>query len=174
MNKLQFIRDNYPIHKSMRGWFGWRLFEAMAEDERIWLILPDLGYKLFDLHLEHFPERVKSIGASEQAACGICVGLALEGKIPFLYSITTFLLYRGFEWHRNYLNHEGIPVRLVGSGLDDDYKHDGITHQPWEAERVLRLFPRIQTHFPKDKEEIPGIVQSMIENDEPSFLCLRR
>lgn len=105
---------------------------------------------------------------------GAAVGATLSGRIVFCYSITPFLLYRPFEWHRNFLQHEGVAVRLVGSGLDNDYAHDGITHHAYDAKAVLSLFPRIQTHFPTDKSEIPGIVQAMIETDEPSFLCLRR
>lgn len=168
------IIDCYPVHDSMRGWFGFELFKAMERDDRIFLILPDLGFKLFDLHLECFPERVKSIGASEQAALGIAVGLSLEQKIPFVYSITSFLLYRGFEWIRNYINHENIPVRLIGSGAEDDYKHDGITHQPFEAKQVLNLFPNIIQRWPDCKEQIPSIIDLMVNVDKPQFLCLRR
>lgn len=166
--------DNWQLHPSMRGQFSFELFKRMAENDKIWLILPDLGYGVFDKHLEHFPDRVKSIGASEQAAMGICAGLALEGKIPFIYSITTFLLFRPFEWIRNYLNHEGIPVRMIGSGLDDDYKHDGITHHAFDAKATLDLFPRIDQHFPESKDGISPILNYMIVSNSPSFICLRR
>lgn len=127
-----------------------------------------------DNHRSDFPDRFINTGASEQAAAGVCVGLALEGFKPFFYSITSFLLFRCLEWHRNFLQHEGVPVRLVGSGLDDDYKHDGITHHSFDAKAVLALFPRIKTYFPSDKSEIPDIVHSMVSMDEPAFLCLRR
>lgn len=165
---------NWQLHPSQRGQFGFEMYKAMAADDRIWIVAADLGYGLFDAHKEDFPTRFLNPGASEQAAAGICVGLALNGFKPFLYSITTFLLFRAAEWHRNYLDHEGIPVRLVGSGLDDDYRHDGITHHAYDAKAVLALFPRIQTHFPTDKSEVPAIVRTMIDTDEPSFLCLRR
>lgn len=167
--------NDYPLHDSIRGWFGRALYFEMQKNEDIWLILPDLGYKLFDLHLRDFPERVKSIGASEQAALGIAVGLALQKKIPVVYSITTFLIYRGFEWTRNYLQHEGIAVRLVGSGFEADYAHDGVTHQPWEVEQVMHhIFPQIATAIPWDKNDIPELVRKMIATNRPSFLCLRR
>lgn len=163
-----------PRHDSIRGWFAAYLHEEMKMNDRIWVLTGDLGFGMFDQIRDDFPKRFLNVGASEQALLGAGIGLALEGQIPFCYSITTFLLYRGFEWIRNYLHHESIPVRLVGSGLNDDYKHDGFTHQPYEAKRVLYLFNNIVTYFPGEKEEIPGIVRKMIHDSHPCFLCLRR
>lgn len=163
-----------PRHDSIRGWFAAELHDHMSKDDRIWCLTGDLGYAMLDKIRDDFPDRFINVGASEQLMIGSAVGLALSGKIPFVYSITTFLIYRPFEWIRNMLQHEGIPVRLVGSGLDDDYKHDGITHQPHEVEEVMELFPRILTYWPSIKEEIPEVVEHMIRNDQPSFLCLRR
>ncbi len=172
MTILELI-DQYPVHDSIRGAFAFELFKAMAADDRIWLILPDLGYGMFDLHLEHFPERVKQIGASEQCAIGLAVGLALSGKIPIVYSITTFLLYRPFEWIRNYLEHEKIPVLLVGSGWQDDYKHDGITHQPLDGWEVLGMWSNVRNYFPI-KSLVGEEFRTMLAADEPAFMCLRR
>lgn len=163
-----------PKHDSIRGWFAASLHEAMSKDDRIWLLVGDLGYGMMDQIRDDFPDRFLNVGASEQLLIGAGVGLALRGKIPFCYSITTFLLFRPLEWIRNYLQHEGIAVRLVGSGWSDDYKHDGITHQPFELERVMKLFPRIPLAIPSRKEAVPDIVKMMVETDGPSFICLRR
>ena len=113
-----------PKHDSIRGWFAAALHDEMEKDDRIWLLTGDLGYGMLDQIRDDFPERYLNVGASEQLLIGAGVGLALSGKIPFCYSITTFLIYRAFEWHRNYLNHEKIPVMLIGSGYEDDYSHD--------------------------------------------------
>lgn len=163
-----------PRHDSMRGWFAAELHEAMELDDRIWCLTGDLGFSMLDNIRDSFPDRFLNCMASEQAMAGIAVGLALEGKRPFVYSITTFLLLRPMEWWRNYVNHENIPVRLVGSGMNDDYKHDGITHQPFEAKQVLNLFPNIVQRWPDCKEQIPAIVDLMVNVDKPQFLCLRR
>lgn len=166
--------EKWELHPSPRGYFARELYKQMSTDDRIWLLTGDLGYGVLDAMRDDFPDRFLNCGASEQAMLGIAVGLALEGKIPVVYSITSFLLYRPFEWIRNYLQHEGIPVRLVGSGLDDDYKHDGITHHTFDAKAILALFPRINTLFPATKEDVPEMLQAVIGLNEPSFLCLRR
>lgn len=167
-----------PKHDSIRGWFAAALHEEMEKDDRIWCLTGDLGYGMMDMIRDDFPKRFVNVGASEQLLIGAGVGLALDGKIPFCYSITTFLIYRAFEWHMNYLSHEKIPVRLVGSGYEDDYKHDGKTHQPYHLFGMDGLFetqlPNIEYYFPSSKEDVPAKVSGMIVNNRPSFMCLRR
>lgn len=168
------VSEMKPTHDSIRGWFAAALHDEMEKDERVWCLTGDLGWGMLDKIRDDFPDRFRNVGASEQTLIGAGVGLALSGKIPFVYSITTFLIYRAFEWHRNFLHHENIPVLLVGSGLDDDYKHDGISHQPFEVREVLGTLPNIVQFYPKQKEVIPDLVKMMISANKPSFLCLRR
>jgi len=161
-------------HNSMRGWFAYELYKQMAKDERIWLIVGDLGYKAFDYIKRDFPERFLNCGASEQAMTGIAAGMALNGKIPFVYSITTFLLYRPFETIRNYINHEKIPIKLIGSGRNKEYIHDGFSHWAEEDKEVLKIFGNIEALWPENKEEIPEIVDKMIKDNNPWYLNLKR
>ncbi len=165
-----------PTHDSIRGWFAAALHDEMERDDKIRLIVADLGWGMWDAVRDDFPDRFHNTGASEQLAVGIGVGMALSGLKPFVYSITTFLLFRAFEWHRNYINHESIPVRLVGSGMDNDYKHDGISHQPSTNEigSIFDMFTNIDGYIPAHKESVRDYVRKMVEKDSPSFICLRR
>ncbi len=170
--------DEYPLHDSIRGHFGRALYFEMQKNDDIFLITADLGYKLWDLHQRDFPDRFINVGASEQCAVGAGVGLALSDRIPFVFSITTFLMFRPFEWMRNFINHEKIPVRLIGSGLDDDYKHDGFTHQPSKEHELNPIFMHVLTnivfHIPVNKDDVPKMLREMIYQNKPSFMCLRR
>jgi len=158
-------------HNSIRGWFAYELYKKMKKNPDIYLLVGDLGYKVFDDIKIEFPDRFINCGASEQAMLGIAVGLALEGKIPFVYSITPFLLYRPAEWIKNYLYHENIPVKLVGAGVGKDYKADGFTHWEDEAgETIISRWKNIVQFCPSKKEEIPSIINKLVENDKPSFL----
>ena len=164
--------ENYPLHDSQRGYFGKALYESMLRDDKVVLITADLGYKLFDPHFEAFPSRCYNVGASEQTALGVAVGLALEGYKPFVYTITSFYL-RAAETISLYLEHEKIPVRLVGGGRDGDYKHDGYSHYGTQAQRFIHSMKFVEG-YPETKEEVPDIVNYMVDNDTPSFLSLRR
>lgn len=159
-------------HQSQRGFFAGALYEEMKKDDSIYLLTGDLGYKMFDRIKKDFPKRFINCGASEQAMLGLAVGLALEGKKPFVYTITSFFL-RAAETISLYLDHENIPVRLVGAGRDDDYKDDGFSHYAMEAQKFINL-AGLMEFFPKDKESVPDMVNKMVKLDNPSFISLRR
>lgn len=161
-------------HNSQRGWFAYELLEHAKKDENIIVVTADLGYGMWDQFRDQLPNQFYNVGAAEQAGMGIAVGLALEGKKPFIYSITSFLLYRPFETIRNYIHYEAIPVRLVGSGRDDDYKHDGYSHHSFEANVIMRVLYNINTLWPQEKEEIPKMVEQMVKEDKSWFISLKR
>jgi len=163
-----------PVHDSQRGYFAYSLFLEMERNENIYLLLGDLGYKVFDAHLRYFPNRVTNCGAAEIAMLDIAVGLASKGKIPFCYSITPFLILRPFETLRTYLNHEKHHVILVGSGRDNDYKHDGISHSASDIPAVLTALQGITQYYPKGKEEIPELLSKVIREEKPAFISLCR
>lgn len=169
---------NFPdygiIHQSQRGIFAYELYKRMIKDQRVFLLVGDLGYHVFDRHFLLFPDRCFNVGASEQAMLDMAAGLAYAGKTPVCYSITPFLLYRPFETLRTYINYEKLNVKLVGSGRNRDYEKDGISHWADDAGLVLQALPEIQCLWPKIKEEIPEMVKTMFRNKKPYFLSLRR
>lgn len=169
-----FQAKEYKRHDSMRGWFAYELYLQMLIDKNIWLIVGDLGFKIFDPHFKAFPTRCINVGAAETTLIGVGVGLALEGKKPFCYSITTFLLRRPYETIKLYIDHEKIPVRLVGSGRDHDYAHDGISHWSEDDKDILSNFKSIFPVWPKTKEQIPDLVGAMVENNKPWYINLTR
>jgi transketolase len=161
-------------HNSQRGYFGWHLYDKMSENEDIVVITADLGYGMFDAIRDDFPDRFYNVGAAEQLMVGMAVGMALKGKIPICYSITPFLLYRPFEFIRNYLHNEKVAVKLVGSGRDDDYEHDGPSHHAFEDRDIMKVLGNIKSRWPENKSDIKGIVDWMITNESPTYVNLRR
>lgn len=161
-------------HESMRGWFAYYLHEHMCRDEKIWVVSGDLGYGMFDKIRRDFPDRFINTGAAEQSMMGISVGLALEGKIPIVYSITPFLLLRPFETISLYVNGEGIPVKLIGAGRNRDYLHDGPSHWMDNDRQLMQLFPNINSCWPDTKEEIPLVIDQMLEINRPWYINLKR
>ena len=165
----------------MRKTFFECLHKEMTKNKDIVFLTGDLGFGLANKIRDDFPDRFYNCGAAEQAMMGIAVGLALEGKIPVVYSITTFLLYRAFEMIRTHINHEKLNVKLIGSGRDKDYAHDGISHWSCDAwklfdpiEKEDAVLDNIRAFWPDTKEEIPLLVTKMIETEDPCFLSLKR
>ena len=162
-------------HDSIRGYFAGELYNQMIDNKDIFCITADLGYGMLDKIKRDFPERFINVGAAEQTLIGVGVGLAEMDKIPIVYSITPFLLYRSFETIRNYINKEQVPVKLVGSGRDDDYKDDGFSHSATDVKSILdAAFSNVVQLWPETKEEIPNILQQTISNGKPTFISLKR
>lgn len=164
-----------PIYqRMMRAAFAHEVHAQMKKNKKIWVIVGDFGYKMWDDVQKDYPERFINVGAAEVAMVGIAVGLAQEGKIPIVYTATTFLLYRPFEVIRNYINYESTPVILVGSGRERDYREDGITHWVEEDKKVMKIFSHITAIWPKTIEETPLLVRKAIKTHKPWYINLRR
>ena len=156
----------------MRQQFVKLLIEEMRKNEKIVVLTGDLGYGLFDSIKDEFPDRFVNVGSCEQLMIGAAVGMSYEGWIPICYSITPFLLYRPFELLRNYLNNEKTCVKLVGSGRDDDYSHDGFSHWAGDDISILSCFENIKLYKPKQLTD--DIVYDFIYNNKPSYINLIR
>ena len=150
------------------------LLNSMIEDESIRVITADLGFGILDQIRNAFPDRFYNVGAAEQLMIGIAVGMANEGLKPVCYSMSSFLLYRPFEMLRNYVNYESIPVKLIGSGRDKDYSHDGISHWAHDDETVLQALPNIGMFKPKSIEDLELGWNNFINSHIPEYLNLTR
>ncbi len=168
------MKERLTRHESMRGWFAYELHRQMENNGNIWVVTADLGFGMFDAIQRDYPERFVNVGAAEQVAVGVAVGMAVEGKIPIVYSITPFLLYRPFETVRSYLHSEQIPVVLVGGGRDGDYQHDGFSHWAEEDQEVMRVLSGVESHWPETKEEIPELLEKVLTNPRPTYINLKR
>jgi transketolase len=75
----------------MRKEFAPLLHSEMSLNENIILLTGDLGYGLWDRIKIDYPDRFFNTLSSEQLMMGMASGLAMDGKIPIVYSITLLL-----------------------------------------------------------------------------------
>ena len=146
----------------------------MDSNENVRLITADLGYGILDNVRIHHKDKFFNVGAAEQLMVGAAVGMAHEGLIPFCYSMSSFVLYRPFEILRNYLNHEKTNVKLIGSGRDQDYEHDGISHWAHDDEVVLAALPNIRIYKPDSVTELESMWKDFVLETGPAYLNLKR
>jgi transketolase len=158
----------------MRKQFAKLLFEAMAKNENIYLITGDLGYGLWDQIRDTYADRFYNVGSSEMAMMGMGIGLAMEGKIPYVYSITPFAIYRPFEMIRNYLDHEKIAVNVVGGGRDRDYGYLGFSHWSEDDVTIMSAFKNIDIYHPQAEKDLPEILKESIVGKKPTYINLKR
>lgn len=146
----------------------------MKKNEDIHLITGDLGYGLWDKIRDDFPTRFHNVGSSEMVMMGMGIGLAMEGKIPYVYSITPFAIYRPFEMIRNYLDHEGIPVNIIGGGRDKEYGYLGFSHWSHDDKRIMGVFDNIKSYHPETDEELADSFKYTLQKRTPIYINLKR
>lgn len=158
----------------MRKEFAQLLHAEMIINPDIFLITGDLGYGLWDRIRDDYPERFYNVGSSEMAMMGTAIGLAMEGKIPYVYSITPFAIYRPFEMIRNYLNHENIPVNIIGGGRDKDYGYLGFSHWSHDDKEIMGVFHNIVSSWPEDDDGLLDDFKFSLTKKSPTYINLKR
>ena len=156
----------------MRRNFVKTLEEIMKKDSNVYLIPLDVGFGVLEPLKEQFPNRVQNHGISEQHVISMATGMAIEGKIPFVYSINSFLVFKGFEQIRM-LSEMKSHVILIGTGLNDEYTNFGITHYSFGDEEILNTL-QIKVLTPKTKDEVETKVLESYKGNKPYYLRLSR
>ena len=158
---------------SVRKVFLNKLHKEMRRNDKIMILLGDLGYGHFDEMREEFPDRIFNPGAAEQLMLGMAVGFALERKIPVCYSMTPFLIYRPFEIIRTYIDHEKLPVILAAAGRDKDYEASGWSHWATDDREHLSGFKNLKQLWP-DEAQVEQEFDNIINTKLPYYINLSR
>ena len=158
----------------MRKLLSRLLEESMLADDKIYLLTGDLGFGVITEIRDRMPDRVINVGSSEQLMLGAAVGMAHNNLIPICYSITPFLIFRPYEFIRNYLNHEQTAVKLLGMGRGKDYGHLGFSHWADDDVDALNVFDKIVKFRPCSDSELESVWQNFLYNNQPSYINVKR
>lgn len=153
----------------MRTAFINKLTELAHKDSRVYLITSDTGFKVFDDYQKIFPKRYLNIGISEASMIGVAAGLALSGKIVFVYGIVPFVTMRCFEQIRNDLCMQNLPVKIVGVGQGFTYGGEGATHHAIEDIAVMSCLPNMTVVCPGDPVETEKAMEASMLLEGPAY-----
>ena len=155
----------------MRRRFGKVINELAKKDDKIVLIVGDIGYKIFDEFRKTHPKRFFNFGICEQSMISAASGMALEGLKPWVYTITPFLIERPFEQIKLDIDQQNVDVKLVGFA---DYPTLGPSHAELDGERLMKLFKNIKSFFPRNSDETELAIHECHQKDGPSFISLKK
>lgn len=156
----------------MRNAFIETLFAQAERDERIWLLCGDLGYSVLERFAQRYPNRFVNIGVAEQNMIGVAAGLALSGKIVFVYSIANFPVMRPLEQIRLDLCYHNLPVKIVSVGGGLAYGPAGYSHHAVEDLAVMRGLPNMTVLAPGDPVEAKLATEAIVKQLGPCYLRL--
>ena len=154
----------------MRRTFGKIITELADKDEKIFVMVGDIGYRVFDDFRKKHPDRFINMGICEQSMIGVSAGMALEGLKPWVYTITPFLIERPFEQVKLDIDQQNVDVKLVGFA---DYPTLGPTHSEIDGKTLMRLFNNITSFFPKNGNETSKMTHEAYQKNGPAFISLK-
>jgi transketolase len=117
-----------------------------------------------------FPKRFINVGVAEANMVGVATGLAMEGFVPFVYSIATFASMRPYEQIRDGPVLHRLPVRICGVGGGYAYAHAGPTHYALEDLAIARIQPGLTVIAPADPAQTRSAVLAMRDIPGPVYL----
>ena len=150
------------------------VYELAKADERIFFIGSDLGVGVLDQFKEEMPGRFFMEGISEANVVGVAAGLALEGRIPYVNTIATFITRRCFEQLVNDLCLHNVPVRLIGNGGGLVYAPLGPTHEAIEDLAIMRAIPNMTVVAPADADEMRRFMPQTVDYPGPIYIRLAK
>jgi len=155
----------------MRDTFARTLFEVAKTRPDVFIVVADISPAgSMGPFRERFPQQFINVGVAEQSMIGLCAGLALRGCTPFAYTIATFAIYRSFEFVRDDLCYQNLPVTVVGVGGGVSYSVLGGTHHSQEDVALMSALPNMSIIAPCDPLETAAATWASAESAGPVYL----
>lgn len=149
------------------------LIDLAEKDDRIVLVVPDVGFNYIELFREKFPNRFYNLGVTEEATMLIAAGLALAGMKPYVYSMINFVAFRPFEMVRNAVALHHANVKILGVKGSEKYKFLGFSHNMvFEDEDTYHLEPYLECYKPETTDEVRETILGTYSTEEPCYIRL--
>ncbi len=148
------------------------VYELARKDERVFFIGSDLGFGTLQRFKDEMPERFFMEGVSEANIIGMAAGMALEGKIPYVNTIATFITRRCFEQIVLDIAMQNANVRLIGNGGGLVYAPLGPTHLAFEDIAIMRAVPNMTIVAPADADEMRRLMPLTVTHKGPIYIRL--
>ncbi len=149
------------------------LLELAERDEKVILIIPDVGFNYIEEFQKRFPDRFFNLGVTEQSVMTIAAGLALADLKPYVYSMINFVVFRPYEAVRNAVCLHNANVKIIGVKGSEKYKFLGFSHNliaKDEEIKVLKHLPNLKTFVIKNPQEVRKVILKTYKMNSPCYI----
>jgi transketolase len=150
------------------------VYELSKRDERPLFIGSDLSPGLLGEMRQKMPDRWYMEGITEANVIGMAAGLAMEGYMPFVNTIATFITRRCYEQVAVDLCLHELPVRLIGNGGGLVYAPLGPTHLAIEDIAIMRALPNMTVTAVCDAKEMVRLMNCTLDWPNPIYIRLAK
>ena len=158
----------------MRNTFIHKVVEYARLNPNVFLVTGDLGFNVLNEFYDEFPNHYFNAGICEQNMMSVAAGLAMEGNLVFVYSISNFPTMRCLEQIRNDVCYNNANVKIIGVGAGFSYGQMGPTHHATEDIAVMSSLPNMAVYSAADKIDAMDIFDEVVKFDGPAYIRLGR
>jgi transketolase len=148
------------------------VYELAKKDPRVVFIGSDLSPGLLQKMKDSMPDRHYMEGVTEANVIGMSAGMAMDGFMPFVNTIATFITRRCYEQVALDLCLHHLPVRLIGNGGGLVYAPLGPTHLAVEDIAIMRVLPNMTVTAVADAEEMVRLMEATLDWPHPIYIRL--
>jgi transketolase len=157
--------------KRMREVFGDAMLDLVRQNPKVVVLDGDLSNTTRTVAVrQEFPERFFNIGLAESNMVSIGAGLADCGFIPFITSMSAFLLTNGYDQLRLSIAIAGLNAKVVGSHGGITLGKDGPTAMAIEDFALVGGLPSFVILVPCDPASMHKAVHAAAEHVGPVYL----
>lgn len=156
----------------MRKQFVHTVENLIESDDRLTLLLGDIGVFGFRNSLKNFSNRVYNIGILEQTMIGLAAGLSKTGLIPIVHTIAPFMVERAYEQLKIDFGYQNLRGNFVSIGSSYDYCALGPTHHCPADVSLLKNIPNFQIVIPGNSDEFEALFNLYYNNNSPTYFRL--
>ncbi len=146
--------------------------ETLSNDNKLVLLLGDIGVFGFRNSFKTFPDRVYNIGILEQSTISLASGMATNGLIPVVHTIAPFLVERALEQLKVDFGYQNLNGNFISIGASYDYAALGSTHHCPADVMLLQSIPNMQIVTPGTSLEFEYLFQQTYNNGSPTYFRL--
>jgi len=150
------------------------VYELAKRDPRTVFIGSDLSPGLLAGMQKDYPDRWYMEGVTEANVIGMAAGMAMEGYIPYVNTIATFITRRCYEQVAVDLCLHNLPVRLIGNGGGLVYAPLGPTHLAIEDMAIMRALPNMAVVAVCDAAEMTRFMEGSLDWPSPIYIRLAK
>jgi transketolase len=156
----------------MRNSVASKIKEIAKVDKSLFVIAGDAGLGVWD----DFKDSQQFInpGVNEQLDIGFGAGLSLMGHKVIYYNIAPFVIMRPYEFVRNDICYQELPMILIGTGSGITYAPAGVTHYVVEDITLASTMPNLDIFSPADPVEAVECFKYAYKSKKPSYIRIAK
>ena len=156
-----------------------QMHKFAQQNDRIKLIIGDVGFNFMEPFIRKYPSNFLNAGAAEANMMGVAAGLTRVGWQPFVYTMRNFIAFRPYEHVRNDIAYANANVKLFGVSGSAAYKFLGYSHNVLQKEgeedediAMLKRLPNMNVYHGLSAEQFLEKLLFEYERIGPAYFVI--